>query len=83
MKHSQLNKILQRLVAMQEDETSSQQERFFEVEGVTRAKVTYNQETHIFTVFDYSQEEEPALEFDNIDYAAIEIFELIQPLAKK
>ncbi|WP_018659458.1 DUF1797 family protein [Allofustis seminis] len=83
METSLLNKILNRLGAMQHDTTSTQQERRFEVDGQPRAKVCYNQKTHIFTVEDYSQEETSTLEFDNIDYAAIEIFELVQPMIKK
>lgn len=64
---------------MTKDKTDKKQVRRFEVDGVERAQVVYNHETGIFTVLDHSIEEE--LKFDNIDFVAMEVFELIQPLS--
>ena len=83
METSLLSNILNRLEAMIQDTTSTHQERRFEVDGELRAKVCYNQETHIFTVVDYTNEDATPLEFDQIDFTAIEIFELIQPKREK
>lgn len=63
---------------MVEDTTDDVQVRRFEVDGVERVRVKYENDRDLFTMLDHSIEEE--LEFDNIDFAAIEIFELIQPV---
>lgn len=78
MKESKLRPIILRLEAMMKDETSEIQERRFSVDGVERALVTFDHKRQVFTVLDHSIEEE--LEFDNIDFAAMEILELIQPV---
>lgn len=78
MKSSELISIISRLEAMTKDQTNDIQERRFEVDGEERALVTYDQQRHIFTVHDYSIDEK--LEFDNIDFVAMEVFELVQPV---
>lgn len=79
METSKLRTIISRLEAMIKDQTGEVQVRRFEVDGVERAKVTYDQARKVFTVQDYSIDEE--LDFDNIDFVAMEVFELIQPIA--
>lgn len=81
MKPSKLRAILSRLEAMVKDQTGEIQVRRFEVDGVERATVTYDQEKNIFTVHDYSIDKE--LAFDNMDFVAMEVFELLQPVAPK
>ncbi len=81
METSKLRTIISRLEAMIKDQTGEIQVRRFEVDGEERAMVTYNQAKKIFTVQDYSIDEE--LDFDNIDFVAMEIYELIQPIATK
>lgn len=78
MKPSKLRSIISRLEAMIKDQTGEMQVRRFEVDGKERALVTYDQAKKVFTVHDYSIDEK--LDFDNIDFVAMEIFELIQPV---
>lgn len=78
---SELRTIISRLEAMVKDQTGEVQVRRFEVDGVERATVIYDQAKKIFTVQDYSIDEE--LDFDNIDFVAMEVFELIQPISSK
>ena len=77
MESSELLTIISRLEAMTKDKTDTVQVRRFDVDGVERAQVIYNHDDNIFTVVDHSIEEE--LKFDNIDFVAMEVFELIQP----
>lgn len=77
MESSELLTIISRLEAMIKDKTDDIQTRRFDVDGVERAQVTYNHDTGIFTVLDHSIEEQ--LKFDNIDFVAMEVFDLIQP----
>lgn len=79
MESSELITIISRLEAMTKDKTDNLQVRRFDVDEVERTKVTYDHERNLFTVVDYSIDEE--LEFDNIDFVAMEVFELIQPLS--
>lgn len=79
MESSELRNIISRLEAMTKDETDKIQIRRFDVDGVERAQVVYNQETKVFTVIDHSIDEE--LKFDNIDFVAMEVFDLVQPLS--
>lgn len=81
METSKLRTIISRLEAMIKDQTGEIQVRRFEVDGEERATVTYDQAKKVFTVRDYSIDEE--LDFDNIDFVAMEIFELIQPVASE
>lgn len=76
MESSELLTIISRLEAMTKDKTDAVQVRRFDVDGVERAQVIYNHDNNIFTVVDHSIEEE--LKFDNIDFVAMEVFELIQ-----
>lgn len=78
MKPSSLRPIILRLEAMVEDKTGDTQVRRFEVDGEERAMVTFHGDRNVFTVLDYSIDEE--LEFDNIDFVAMEVYELIQPV---
>lgn len=79
MENSKLRPIILRLEAMVADETDPIQVRRFNVDGVERAQVTYDHEKDIFTLADHSIEEE--LTFDNIDFLATELLELLQPVA--
>lgn len=81
METSKLRSIITRLEAMTKDKTENFQVRRFEVDGVERAQVTYDHAKNIFTVKDYSIDEE--LSFDNIDFVAMEVFELVQPRSQK
>ncbi len=81
MESSKLISIITRLDAMTKDQTDKLQVRRFEVDGIERAQVTYDHEKNLFTVIDHSIEEE--LTFDNIDFVAMEVFELVQPIARK
>lgn len=81
METSKLRTIISRLEAMIKDQTGEIQVRRFEVDGVERATVTYDQAKKVFTVQDYSIDEE--LDFDNIDFVAMEVFELLQPIASE
>lgn len=79
VENSKLRPIILRLEAMVADETDPIQVRRFNVDGVERAQVTYDHEKDIFTLADHSIEEE--LTFDNIDFLATELLELLQPVA--
>ncbi len=81
METSKLRTIISRLEAMIKDQTGEIQVRRFEVDGEERATVTYDQTKKIFTVEDYSIDEK--LDFDNIDFVAMEVYELIQPVASE
>lgn len=81
MEASKLSAVISRLEAMTKDETDTIQVRRFDVDGVERAQVVYNHETNIFTVIDHSIDEK--LKFDDINFVAIEVFELIQPLSER
>lgn len=78
MRPSNLRPILLRLEAMIEDQTDDIQVRRFNVDGVERAKVEYDRNRALFILHDHSIEEE--FEFDNIDFVAMEILELTQPI---
>jgi len=79
MQPSRLRPIILRLEAMIEDQTDDIQIRRFEVDGVERAQVKYDHNRDVFTLNDHSVDVE-AQEFDNIDFVAIEVFELTQPV---
>ena len=78
MKPSNLRPIILRLEAMIEDTTDDVQVRRFETDGQLRATVEYFKDRDLFIIKDPSIEEE--MEFDNIDFVAMEILELIQPV---
>ncbi len=79
MKPSDLRPIILRLEAMIEDKTDEKQTRRFEVDGVERAQVTYDRTRDVFLLNDLSVEVEEQV-YDNIDFVAMEIYELIQPV---
>lgn len=75
MKSSQLVAIIKRLEAMQASEDGSVQSRRFEKDGVEKGEVTFdpNSETYSLEEIDTHQK----FEFDDIDLAAIEIYDLL------
>lgn len=78
MKPSNLRSIILRLEAMIEDKTEDVQVRRFEVDGVERVVVEYNRDRDVFIMNDHSVDIVETQEFDNIDFVAMEIYELIQ-----
>lgn len=76
---SKLQGIIQRLMSLTElQDSGDPAQRFFEVDGEKRCSVTYFKKTETFEIEVYQQGEKPKkYQFDNIDMAAIEIFELI------
>ena len=63
---------------MIEDKTEDVQVRRFEVDGVERVVVEYNGDRDVFIMNDHSVDIVETQEFDNIDFVAMEIYELIQ-----
>ncbi|HLR88901.1 MAG TPA: DUF1797 family protein [Atopostipes sp.] len=78
MRPSSLRPIILRLEAMIEDKTDDVQVRRFETDGELRATVEYVRDREVFIVNDPSIDEN--MEFDNIDFVAMEILELVQPV---
>lgn len=78
MKPSSLRPIILRLEAMIEDKTDDVQVRRFETDGELRATVEYIRDREVFLVNDPSIDTN--MEFDNIDFVAMEILELVQPV---
>ncbi|HLR92178.1 MAG TPA: DUF1797 family protein [Atopostipes sp.] len=78
MKPSSLRPIILRLEAMIEDTTDDVQVRRFETDGELRAIVEYNRERDLFILNDPVIDEN--MEFDNIDFVAMEVLELVQPV---
>ena len=79
MKPSRIVPIVHRLEAMMEDKTNDKQVRRFEVDGVERAQVTYDHDRNVFILNDLTVEIDEQ-EFDNIDFVAMEVLELTQPV---
>ena len=79
MKPSRIVPTVRRLEAMMEDKTANLQVRRFEVDGVERAQVTYDHDRKVFILNDLTIEIDE-IEFDNIDFIAMEILELTQPV---
>ncbi|KRL05974.1 YkuJ family protein [Liquorilactobacillus oeni] len=75
MEKSQLKAIISRLEAMVSAESSEDQQRRFEVDGKERGTVTYDTETQTFVLEELPGNQK--FEFDNVDLAAIEIYELL------
>ncbi|WP_295732067.1 DUF1797 family protein [uncultured Limosilactobacillus sp.] len=75
MINSNLGKILRRLDAMVVDQSSPKQVREFQQYGVPVCKVIYDQLAGEFVVNRYDPENE--LVFDNLDLAAIEIYDCL------
>lgn len=78
MRPSSLRPIILRLEAMIEDKTGDVQVRRFETDGELRATVEYVRDRDVFVINDPALEED--MEFDNIDFVAMEILELVQPV---
>lgn len=76
MSQSRLIPIIQRLQAMQEDQGDDVQVRRFEKEGTEKCLVTYHNKAKTFTLDDYTTKQ--SYQFDNVDFIAIEILELLQ-----
>jgi uncharacterized protein YkuJ len=76
---SKLQGILQRLTSLTESQDNGDPaQRYFEVDGERKCSVTYFTKTETFEIEVYQQGEKPKrYQFDNIDMAAIEIFDLI------
>lgn len=77
MKPSQLIPIIRRLDAMREDQSDEIQVRRFERNGEEKCIVRYDNKSNMFELEDRTTEQ--TYEFDNIDYVAVEILELVQP----
>lgn len=75
MKPSQLVAIVQRLQTMAEQNTDIEVRRF-EKDGVEKAVVKFDSATESFELEDV--EAQQTFQFDDIDYVAIEIFEMLQ-----
>ncbi|WP_033829366.1 DUF1797 family protein [Bacillus andreraoultii] len=74
---SLLEGILSRLKTMQDAAEDS--ERYFEQNGVRKCKVNFYTKTNSFELKIYNEDgKADAFQFDNIDMAAIEIFDLLQ-----
>ena len=78
MRPSSLRPIILRLEAMIEDKSGDVQVRRFETDGELRATVEYVRDREVFTINDPALAED--MEFDNIDFVAMEILELVQPI---
>lgn len=76
MASSQLVPIIRRLEAMQEDKGDDIQVRRFEKNGQERCVVTYDKKTGTYELNDRTSGQ--TYQFDNIDYVAVEILELVQ-----
>lgn len=79
MKPSELRPIISRLEAMIEDETKEVQVRRFSVDGTERVEVKFDHEQQLFFLNDFTIDVD-VQEYDNIDFVAMEIYELIQPV---
>lgn len=79
MRPSELRKIITRLEAMIVDQSDDIQVRRFTVDGVDRCEVTYDRNRDLFILNDFTVEVD-VQEYDNIDFVAVEILELIQPV---
>lgn len=77
MKPSQLIPIIRRLDAMREDESDEIQVRRFEKDSKEQCIVRYDKSSRMYELEDRTSGQ--TYEFDNIDYVAVEILELVQP----
>ncbi|MGX6961815.1 YkuJ family protein [Vagococcus xieshaowenii] len=75
MKSSKLVAILKRLDAMTETTETEVQTRRFENEGVEKCLVNYDPTTSTFELTESGSQE--VYQFDDIDFVAMEIFELL------
>ncbi|EHN59187.1 YkuJ family protein [Oenococcus kitaharae] len=75
---SEILPIISRLEAMVKDESKRIQVRNFDLYGLNLARVTFDHETRIFTLKEFRGNQ--LFEFDNIDLAAIDIYETLRDL---
>lgn len=75
MKSSQLVAIIKRLEAMQEGADDEVQSRRFEKDGVEKGEVTFDPKTETYTLEEVVSHQQ--FEFDDIDQAAMEIYDLL------
>ena len=75
MENSQLVAIIERLDAMMKADTNEVQSRRFEREGQERGFVTYDPATQTFELEELSTHQK--FDFDDIDLAAMEIYDLL------
>ncbi|WP_163652407.1 YkuJ family protein [Listeria sp. PSOL-1] len=73
---SQLMGIIQRLNAMQEDDSAETQARRFEKEGTPVCEVKYFRDSKEFEIEIYALNSK--YQFTDTDWTAIEIFEILQ-----
>ncbi|MCD2257249.1 YkuJ family protein [Agrilactobacillus fermenti] len=75
MEKSQLVAIIKRLEAMQVEDSDEIQTRRFEANGVEKGVVSFNPKSDIYTLEETKSHQ--TFDFDNIDLAAMEIFDLL------
>ena len=75
MENSQLVAIIKRLDAMSNNEGNEVSSRRFEKDGEERGLVTYDPVTKTYTLEEITSKQK--FEFDDIDLAAIEIYDLL------
>ncbi|KRN27127.1 YkuJ family protein [Liquorilactobacillus mali] len=75
MEISQLAAIISRLDAMVKEQSDEVQSRRFEKDGRERGVISYDRETDTFTLEELPDKQQ--FEFDNIDLAAMEIYDLL------
>ncbi|KRM91890.1 YkuJ family protein [Liquorilactobacillus cacaonum] len=75
MESSQLVAIISRLDSMVKEQSSEIQSRRFEKEGRECGVISYDKETGTFTLEELPDKQK--FEFDNIDLAAMEIYDLL------
>ena len=75
MENSQLVAIIERLDAMMKADTNEVQSRRFEREGQERGFVTYDPATQTFELEELATHQK--FDFDDIDLAAMEVYDLL------
>lgn len=75
---SRLLSIIQRLQTMQNVGEEDFQQRLFEVNGKVLCQVKYFPATNTYEVEEYDKDQKQKYQFDDIDIAAIEIFDIVQ-----
>ncbi|KRK48279.1 YkuJ family protein [Secundilactobacillus kimchicus] len=75
MTKSKLMGILNRLIAMLEDESGVEQNRRFEKDGNVACQVTLSQDKETWQLEEYQNNE--TFSFDDVDLVAIEVYDLL------
>lgn len=75
MEKSKLMGILNRLIAMVEDDQAEPQNRRFEKDGVAACQVTLSADKQTWTLEEFQAND--TFSFDNIDLVAIEIYDVV------